>query len=82
MISSTGPGTFVVTLDWVMAHTESGLSLTRDQVLAVGDTWPIQQGWKQRWVGKMITEEQRLRFEERLKFGPAKRRPVANQELF
>lgn len=82
MSSSTDVRTFTVTLEWLMAHTDSGLSLTRDQVLAIGDTWPIQSGWKHRWVGRRITLAQRLRFEEHLKFGPAKRKAVANQELF
>lgn len=82
MSSSTDVGTFTVTLEWLMAHTEDGLALTRDQVLAVGDTWPVRSGWKERWVGRVITEESRHRFQERLKFGPAKRRALTSRQLF
>jgi hypothetical protein len=73
---------FVVTLDWIMAHTDSGLSLTRDQVLAVDDTWPVRAGWKHRWVGRRISDEQRARFEQRLNRAAAKRVPLAVGSLF
>lgn len=72
---------FTITLEWLVLHSNNG-ALTRDQVVTLGESWPIEQGWKRRWAGMVISEEQQARFERRLPRKIAKQIPAGAGELF
>ena len=67
---------FVITSDWLKKSTQGPFSsylqmhsqvLTRDQANVLGEGWPLISGWFERAIGKQLTEDQRIRFEARLK---------------
>lgn len=54
---------FTVTADWIKACCSVRGGYTRDQLAAVGVSWPPQKGWPRLLVGRQLTEEQRQQFE-------------------
>jgi hypothetical protein len=55
---------FRITEEWIETYTTAGgAGINRSQVAAIGEAWPAQKGWKNRLVGKLITEGQRELFE-------------------
>lgn len=55
---------FRITEEWIETYTTAGgAGINRSQVAAVGEVWPAKKGWKNRLVGKLITEGQRELFE-------------------
>ena len=72
---------FEVTEQWVRQYQSRGGGWTRDQLEAIGVSWPPREGWIRRIVGSRISGEQRERFERRLD-RKAVRREMLGQELF
>lgn len=70
---------FEVTREWLKKHTKGGKSFTADQarVLGVGKG----KGWKRRAIGTVITEQQKQRFEQGLKWKEAKKEVKPVQKM-
>ena len=58
---------FAITHDWIHAHRTGRGGWTRDQVEAIGESWPPTRGWTTRAVGRDITDEARAVFERSTK---------------
>jgi hypothetical protein len=52
-----------ITAEWLESNATGGVGFTKQQMLAIGGTYPLQKGWKSRLIGKEITEEQKAKFE-------------------
>jgi hypothetical protein len=70
---------FTITERWLRENTSCG-AITNDQATALGIESPATFGWIYRVIGKEITDEQRVRFEKRLKAKEARR--LASKTLF
>lgn len=57
---------FIITKDWLNKFTKGGAGITRERASAVGLEYPVSKGWFKRLLGKSITNEQRIRFENGL----------------
>lgn len=56
---------FKVTREWLKAQASSkGSGFTRNQLAVVGIGWPPLKGWVENLVGSVITDEQKLKFEQ------------------
>lgn len=53
----------IVTRDWLEAHATKNRGFTREQLKALGVRWPPKKGWKDRLVGKEISEAQKTAYE-------------------
>jgi hypothetical protein len=61
---ATGKRTFLVTDQWLLAHSTTGQTgWNRKQLHALGVSWPLSAGWKQNLTGTRITDAQRRGFE-------------------
>ena len=54
--------TFVITEEWLRANTNFG-AVNAKQLKAIGLSWPPKNGWLQNMVGKVISIEEKLKFE-------------------
>jgi hypothetical protein len=60
---------FIVTIEWLQQHCIKagwGYIITMDQAKQLGETNHLEPGWLKRAIGKIITIEQKERFEKRL----------------
>jgi hypothetical protein len=57
---------FRVTEQWVRQYQSGNGGWTRDQLEALGVSWPPRNGWIVRALGKEISDENRKRFERQL----------------
>lgn len=57
---------FFITREWVHQYATDRGGFTRDQIEALGIRWPPSSGWIDRSIGKLITDSQKLRFEQAL----------------
>ena len=71
---------FIVTDQWLMAHQSKAGAWTADQLAAIGISWPPAHGWKLRVIGKEISDDARVRFEQALRAKQA--RADATRDLF
>lgn len=53
----------VVTRYWLTKHKTPNGGYTKEQLAAVGVSWPPQQGWIKRILGNEVTPEQQRIFE-------------------
>lgn len=54
---------FVITKEWFDSNRDFVNGLNRPQAEAIGEKYPLKKGWKERVLGKEITFEQKLLFE-------------------
>jgi hypothetical protein len=54
---------FKVTFEWISRHATAAGGYSAAQLRVIGVRWPPKQGWKQRAVGRLITEAERELFE-------------------
>lgn len=54
---------FIITKDWLNKFTKGGTGITKERALAVGMSYPVKKGWFKSLLGKVITDEQRIKFE-------------------
>jgi hypothetical protein len=52
-----------VTIEWIQGNKTKAGGFKREQLAAIGVTWPPKQGWPARCAGKWITDEQKAKFE-------------------
>jgi hypothetical protein len=71
---------FVVTNEWIEGHRSDRGGWTRTQIEALGEGWPPTHGWRRRAVGKEISRNARVEFEQALRSRQA--RSAASLELF
>lgn len=57
---------FTITLEWLLLHSRNR-NLTKDQVLALNEPWPLTSGWMDRLPGKVIPHWRKLQFERHLR---------------
>tara|TARA_Y100000590_G_scaffold46284_1_gene49099 strand:+ start:1867 stop:2217 length:351 start_codon:yes stop_codon:yes gene_type:complete len=53
----------IITKDYINKNRTEAGAWTRDQLKAIGVSWPPERGWQKLVEGKEITEEERKRFE-------------------
>jgi 5-methylcytosine-specific restriction endonuclease McrA len=69
---------YLITKEWVEKFRTGSGGWTRIQLHAIGVAWPPVKGWKDRVIGKLIPEENRLAFEEKIVLidAPVRRKKV------
>ena len=55
---------FVITKEWFDSNRDFISGLNRAQAEAIGETYPLKKGWKERVLGKVITLEQKKAYED------------------
>lgn len=65
---------FKVTLEWLREYQTGNGGYKKSQTDALGVSWPLTKGWLRESVGKTITDQQKLIFEDG--------RSPENQQLF
>lgn len=58
-----GDGMFRVTQDWIRANATPAGGYKNEQVRLLGLRYPLKHGWTKQCEGRMITNEDRLKFE-------------------
>jgi len=53
----------IITEEWLDEYATAGVGFSRAQITAIGAPWPLRRGWKQLLVGRVITDDQRRRYE-------------------
>ena len=53
---------FVITREWIEKHTNC-CSPTKKQMQAIGESYPLKNGWLEKLIGKEISAEAKIKFE-------------------
>jgi hypothetical protein len=53
----------IVTREWIDQNQTGNCAWTADQLKILGVSWPPSKGWKQKVIGLILSDEQRIRFE-------------------
>lgn len=59
-----GIDVFVITKEWFNANRDCLSGLNRAQAEAIGEKYPLKKGWRTRVLGEVISEEQKIAFEQ------------------
>ena len=54
---------FTITDQWIDQHRSDRGGWTRTQIEALGESWPLQAGWRRRAIGRQISDDAKTRFE-------------------
>lgn len=64
---------FIVTREWIKLHATSNCGYNKDQLAALGVSWPPKKGWLSKIIGKAINLSQKHAFEANSKTAKKKR---------
>ena len=56
--------TFIITRKWFDSNRRCMAGINAKQLAVLGEVYPPKSGWKDRFIGKRITEQQKLEFEQ------------------
>ena len=60
--SSKNMESFVITKHWIKANTNN-CTPTKNQMKAIGESYPLRSGWLEKLIGKEISAEAKVKFE-------------------